>query len=382
MSPAAPRSLALACLVVFGAPSVSHAVGPWDDNAARREEPERLGPARGKESARDVAVRGAFERGLAWLVAGQDRNLDGSMPVGAKDHQRVPIAATALGALALMAGGHAYDRGPYGANVARAIDYLLAHATLDPKHPEHGYIGRADAPQAVRMHSFGFAALALAEAYSTSPHSDRGRAVGRALEASVRLIERTQGREGAWFYEPKRMQQHEGSVTICLVQVLRAARDAGIRVDPGVIARAEEYVQKSQMDDGLFAYQLDDPDAHTSVALTAAAVCTLYSLGEYASATVDRGIGAIWRELALRDEGLGDEVRFPYYERFYLAQAFWQNTEREHFERWSASELPRMISDQLPDGRWREPRHGDGYATAMNCLVLAMSDQLLPIFQR
>ena len=90
----------------------------------------------------------------------------------------------------------------------------------------------------------------------------------------------------------------------------------------------------------------------------------------------------MWRELALRDEGQAKEPRFPYYERFYLAQAFWQNADTEHFERWSKTEFARVIADQQPDGRWRDPRHGDGYATAINCLVLAMSEELLPIFQR
>ena len=334
------------------------------------------------EAPRSAATHAAFERGLQWLASRQEANLDGSMPIGAKDTQPVPIAATALGALAMMAGGSAYERGPYGSNVARAIDYLVVHTTLDPSHPAFGYIGRSAAKQAVKMHSFGFAALALAQAYSTSPRSEHGRLLGRALEASVRLIERTQGKEGAWYYEPKRMVFHEGSVTIALVQVLRAARNSGIRVDATVIARAEEYVQKSQVDDGLFAYQLGDPDAHTSVALTAAALCTLYSVGEYASETVDRGLDAISRELALRDLGEGTPARFPYYERLYLAQALWQHADPQHFERWSEVEFRRVLAEQEPDGRWRDTRHGDGYATAVNCLVLAMSEELLPIFQR
>ncbi len=336
----------------------------------------------GETARRDAAVQAAFERGVSWLASRQAQNLDGSMPVATTNNGvRVPIAATALGALALMAAGNEYGRGPYGENVARAVDYLLGHVELDTDAPDHGFIGRRSAPAAVKMHSHGFATLALAQAYSTSPRTAVGESLRRSLTAAVRLIERTQGREGAWFYGPERLLQHEGSVTICLVAALRAARDAGIVVDVDVIRRAQEYVKRSQLENGLFAYELGDPEAHTSVALTAAAVSTLYSLGEYASEVVDIGIDAIWRELALRDSE-DKTPRFPHYERLYLAQAFWQNTDPTHFERWSETEFRNVLADQEPDGRWLDAQYGDGYATAINCLVISMSEGLLPVFQR
>jgi len=353
-----------------------------DDDASSRTTGTELESARLIGSARDEAVNDAVAQGLAWLVRGQAQNLDGSMAVGARDQTPVPIATTALGALALMAGGNSYDRGRYGTEVARAIDYLLAHCNLNPDDEAFGYIGRAGAPEAVRMHSHGFATLALAEAFSTSHKSASGKELKRSLEAAVHRIERSQGREGGWFYDPVRNTRHEGSVTICLVQALRAARDAGIRVDPGVVERAEQYVVKSQTENGLFAYEIYNPDAHTSVALTAAGVATLYSLGEYAGNVVERGMTAIWRELDLREAGEGKPPRFPYYERLYLSEAMWQHGELEHFERWSELEFPHILSTQKADGSWTDGRYGDSYATAINCLVLSMNQELLPIFQR
>ncbi|MFT5285898.1 MAG: hypothetical protein ACI8TQ_002066 [Planctomycetota bacterium] len=332
--------------------------------------------------ARELALSQAYDRGIEWLLKGQAGNLDGSMAVGARDGQPVPIAVTALGVLALMAGGNTYGRGPHGAQVARAIDYLLAHTNLDQGHEAFGFIGREGAPEAIRMHSHGFATLALAQAFSTSHRSNNGKQLKLALEAAIHRIEKSQGREGGWFYNPVRNTNHEGSVTICLVQALRAARDAGIHVDPDVVKRAEEYVVKSQKDNGLFAYQIYDPDSETTVALTAAGISTLYSLGEYAGQVVDRGMTAIWRELELRERGKGKEPNFPYYERLYLAQAMWQHSELEHFRRWSSTEFKRILADQASDGHWSNRRYGDSYATAVNCLVLSMSQELLPIFQR
>lgn len=335
------------------------------------------------DPAREAAVRAAVERGVAWLVAGQAQGLDGSMPLGGgPETTGVPVAATALGALALMAAGNAPGRGPYGDALDRAVDYLLAHSDRDPRSKQHGFVGRTTSPTAVKMHSHGFATLALAQAFATSPRTERGHEIGAALEAAVRLIERTQGGEGAWFYSPQREAQHEGSVTVCLVQALRAARNAGIRVDQDVVRRAQAYIERTQRDDGLFAYQLGDPTAHTSVALTAAGLTTLYSLGEYAGPAVERGIDAIWRELARRDAGTGEESRFPHYERLYLAEAFWQHSDPGHFARWSADEFKRLLEEQESDGRWTSRAWGDGYATAVSCLVLCMSEELLPIFRR
>ena len=330
----------------------------------------------------EAALNTAYQRGIDWLLKGQAGNLDGSMAVSARDAQPVPIAVTALGVLALMAGGNTYGRGPHGEQVARAIDYLLAHTNLDPNHEAFGFIGREGAPEAIRMHSHGYATLALAQAFSTSDNSNRGKLLKRSLEAAVHRIEQSQGREGGWFYNPVRNTQHEGSVTICLVQALRAARDAGILIDPDVVARAEQYVVKSQKDNGLFAYQIYDPDSETTVALTAAGISTLYSLGEYAGQVVDRGMAAIWRELERREIGQGKPPRFPFYERLYLAQAMWQHGEIEHFQRWSQTEFKKLLADQEADGRWIDRRYGDSYATAVNCLVLSMSQELLPIFQR
>ena len=64
--------------------------------------------------------------------------------------------------------------------------------------------------------------------------------------AAVARIEGSQGDEGGWNYEPYRSLQHEGSVTVALVQALRAAKDAGVRVDPDVVARAVQYVEPSR----------------------------------------------------------------------------------------------------------------------------------------
>ena len=49
-----------------------------------------------------------------------------------------------------------------------------------------------------------------------------------------------------------RTAEHEGSVTVCLVQALRGARNSGVRVDGTVIQRAIGYVESLQDETGGF----------------------------------------------------------------------------------------------------------------------------------
>ena len=327
-----------------------------------------------------AAARGALDRGLAWLAARQAEQPDGSLPGPA------PIAVTALGALAYMSAGSTPERGPHGRELARAIDYLLDNTDLDEDSETFGYISTSG-DSSSKTHGHGFAALALAEAYSMSPRSARGARIERALRAAVRRIEDSQGIEGGWYYSPLRVSDHEGSVTICLVQALRAARNAGVRVDGSVIVRAVDYVKRLQNEDGAFRYGLGVD--RVSVALTAAGISTLNATGTYSGPEVGSGYDYVARELVAREPLRNSRLKappHPYYERLYLAQALWQHPDPEVFADWATEEEQRMIvAQELDDagrGYWQHERYGNCYATAMNCLVLALPEGLLPIFQR
>ena len=319
------------------------------------------------------AARRALDAGLAYLARRQAETVDGSLPVGGTEN--APMGITALGTLAFMAAGNSPGRGPYGDQVARGLDYLLEHTDLAPESPTFGYISTGNDKS--RTHGHGFATLVLAQAHGMAPR--RSGRIARALSAATGLIQRSQGAEGGWEYEPRAVAAHEGSVTICLVQALRAARNSGLTVDSGVIRRAEDYVVRLQKDDGTFRYELGDP--RSTIALTAAGVSTLNMAGRYDDNVIRSAIDAIWSGLARQRED-GERVRFPYYQRFYIAQAFWQLADTSHFARWFDEERPEMLRAQAPDGSWRGRTYGDCYATAMNCLVLAIPEGLLPIFQR
>lgn len=360
------------------------AFGPASDERAPiggAQEGASLEPVRDsgliEASAPERAAREALDAGLRYLARRQAETVDGSFPREARGEARewAPVGIASLGALAFMAAGNSPGRGPYGNQLERSIGYLLDMTDLTPESPHFGYISN-QGDRISRTHGHGYSTLALAQAHGMSPR--KSERLQRALTAAVRLIEKSQGAEGGWYYEPDISANHEGSVTICYAQALRAARNSGIQVDGAVVRRAEDYVVRLQKADGTFRYQLDREDS--TVALTAAGIATLNSAGRYDDATIQNGIDAIWSRLGLRDAKEID--RFPFYERLYMAQAFWQLSDRSHFERWFQAERKRIVSEQKTDGSWTDRRYGSCYATAVNCLVLALPEGLLPIFQR
>lgn len=332
-----------------------------------------------RSSLTSAASERAIEAGLAYLAGLQARAGDGSFAI--TDVERAdyaPLGVSALCTLAFLSAGNAPDRGPHGEVVSRALEYLLLHTDLAPESAQRGYISD-QGDRASRTHGHGYATLVLAQAYGTSSGSER---IRTALVAAVERIEKSQGVEGGWYYDPYPTAEHEGSVTICLVQALRAARDAGIQVDAEVVHRAEDYVRRLQNERGLFRYTLGD-ERRASVALTAAGIATLNAAGRYDDRAIQDGIDAIWTGLALRAEDeRGRRADFPEYERLYLAQAFWQLSDTSHFARWFEDERERILRSQEADGSWPASRFGSAYVTAVNCLVLSLPDSALPIFQR
>ena len=210
---------------------------------------------------------------------------------------------------------------------------------------------------------------------------ERGQRVAEALEAAVRRIELSQSSSGGWWYDPQPSSQSEGSTTVCLVQALRAARNVGVRVNELTIARALDYLERTRdPQTGRFRYAIDH--AQQTTALTAAGITTLTSAGRYRGEDIAHSLRTIWTDLSDREAGLGEAPDFPYYERLYVAQAYWQMDDARQFEEWVRNERLRVLASQREDGSWRDPNFGDCYATAMNCLFLALPEGLLPIFQR
>ncbi len=349
------------------------------------------GPAPGTRTATALfepvteAQRKAVVRGLEFLVQNQDPHKGFFRPLY-EDGQKARVAVTALACLSLLANGNTDGRGPYAEGVSRGIRYLMRTADLQSVDELRGYIA-TPGDDISRMHGHGYATLALAEAYGMFGENPRaagsdysGARLRQHLTAAVRLIERSQTRQGGWGYHPESSGDHEGSITVCQLQALRSARNAGITVNPITIKRATEYLKLSQEPDGSFAYSLQD--RRSSYALTAAAISTLHARGIYDSKELRAGMDYMLR----RFERFLARPAYFYYGAFYAGQSMYHSSNPSHFEQWFTTIRAELLRTQMPDGSWTTvddtEEFGRTYCTAMATLILQLPYGYLPIFQK
>lgn len=332
------------------------------------------GDEQGDERYELSRVESIVEQAHRYLVDNQ--NADGSFSAPRSQAAKsAPVAVTSLAAMSLMAGGHVPDRGRHGQAVDRAVRWLVQHCSAEG-------VFRDDNDTISKMHGQGYALLALTQAYGASGRREDQAAMRDAIVRGIRLVERTQGEIGGWYYEPVKSSAHEGSITVCMIQALRAARDAGFSVNIETIRRAERYMVQSQDEvDGRFRYAINDPKK--TWALTAAALSTLNAMGDYGSDRLELGFDALKRHDPFLDRGRFAES-FQDYGALYAAQAYWQYRDRKEFERW----WPAFVDDcerrqrAHPDGGFKNITYGDVYATAIVSLTLTVPLGYLPIFQR
>lgn len=320
-------------------------------------------------------ARQAIEKGLRWLGDRQNANGSFGRAFGQAD---VTVATTSLCGLSFLAGGHIPGRGPYGPRVRDAARYLLTCQ----KQSEQGYITEPGFYGGSRMHGNGYAVLFLAELLGMSHDSKDGPAIeglAEGLHKAVRVIERYQTPAGGWNNEPT-MERDEGSVHPTQIQALRAARNAGIKVNRCTIDNAVRYLRHLSLPYGGIRYS--STSDRTTYALTAAGVSSLCFLGEYDLPEVRQGI-RFMANILEEEEHRGWRRRpggHYWFETFYGVQALYQaggSAWQRHWPRLRAEILRR----QDPDGSWDDAYCAE-MGTAFALLSLQVPNQVLPIFQR
>jgi Prenyltransferase and squalene oxidase repeat len=308
----------------------------------------------------------AINAGLAFLASRQDTR-DGSFGSLASSRRRV--AVTALVGMSFLSSGSTPGRGKYGAQVQKAVDFLLSRVQPNGFFFDEGNTGHGP------MYDHGFATLFLAEVYGMT----RTPRLRNSLERAVQLIINSQNKEGGWRYEPD-SKDADLSVTICQVMALRAARNAGIFVPKETIDRCTEYVRKCQTPEGGFRYQLTTT-WQVTFGLTAAGVVALYSAGVYEGKAIEGGLRYLEH---FRPGTLRQPSSHYFYSHYYAVQAMW-HAGGERWRQWYPDVRNEIL--QFPfhtsAGSWRDPSaYGDEYATAMALLILQTPNNYLPIFQR
>jgi hypothetical protein len=304
----------------------------------------------------------AIKNGLNWLAGAQ--STDGSFGSGA---YKGNIAVTSLAGLAFMSSGSSPGRGPYGTRIDKALAYCI-----DNTAPS-GFMTVAGTATHGPMYSHGFGTLFLAEAYGMTHRPE----IREKLQKAVRLIIDSQNNEGGWRYQPVR-HDADLSVTICQINALRAARNAGLYIPKETVDACIRYVKQTQNPDGGFRYMLQATPT-SEFPRSAAGVVALQSAGEYDSKEVREGI-AYLRHFS-RGSRASRRNDHYFYGQYYAAQAMWIQGGDE-WAAWYPALRDELLRRQSTQGFWSDPRVCSEYGTAMALIILQIPNDFLPIFQR
>jgi hypothetical protein len=329
----------------------------------------------------------AIDRGLAYLNAHANR--EGSFGTGGYTGN---VAVTSLAALAMMAGGSLPDRGKYGENVRRALNFVLSQGERGARggafgldHPpgflhNAGHIG-----QQGPMYSHGFGTLLLGESCGMIGDKALSDRVRTGLNKAVQVITKAQNNEGGWRYNPRPFDA-DISVTVCQMMALRSAKNAGTYVPGSVAKRCIEYVKKCWQGgggNGAFVYQASNPrfafpGQGGGFARTAAGVAALYSAGIYDGREIDTGLSYLVQNRPTR---LGAQADMHYfYGHYYAVQAMW-TAGGDYWNNWYPKVRDELVRFQVNDGSWSDMLCTH-YGTAMACIILQVPNNYLPILQK
>ncbi len=270
------------------------------------------------------------------------------------------VATASMSGLALMCGGHAPGFGKYGKAIDRAVQFVMDQVG------ETGYIRRKDLRNE-RMYGHGFAMLFLSQVYGMT----RKPQIGEKLRLAVDLTCKTQNEEGGWRYEPVK-RDADLSITVCQIMALRGAADAGIDVPDAVRAKCIDYVKKSQNSDGKFRYV--QRGNHTTTAMTAAGVTSLYSAGIYEGEAIENAL----KRLMEAKPRVSSGGHF-FYTQYYAVQAMW-HAGGDYWNEWYPAIRDILLKDQSDDGSWRSSEAGNAFGAAMACIILQMPLNYVPVF--
>jgi hypothetical protein len=307
----------------------------------------------------------AVEKGLTYLASRQSRNGSyGSTYGGSGGHAGI----TALAGIAFMAAGNLPGRGKYGENVQKCLDYVLANTQ------ESGLIASDNSHGA--MYGHGFATLFLGEVYGMTGDEE----IKEKLKKAVGLIQKAQNPEGGWRYTPAPVDA-DLSVTICQIMALRAARDAGIKVEKAVVDNAIKYVRRCQNPDGGFSYMAGQGSG-SGYARTAAGVSSLYYAGVFEGTELKRGLDYLKQFIGNRGMVMADGGMegMYFYGNYYAAQATFL-AGGEYWDNFYPGIRKQLIERQnKTTGAWTQSEAGEDYGTAMALIILQMPNRYLPVF--
>ncbi|AGA28209.1 prenyltransferase/squalene oxidase repeat-containing protein [Singulisphaera acidiphila] len=309
----------------------------------------------------------AVTKGLDYLAAQQAD--DGSWNTGGG--QAYPVAMTGLAGTALLAHGNSPTRGKYSRNLQGAVEFLVRCTTPT------GLITGPSQDSGQPMHGHGFALMFLASVYGMITKESLRRQVAETIRKAVTLTSQGQSGAGGWTYIPG--GGDEGSVTVTQVQALRAAQNAGFLVPKAVIDESMNYLEKCRTPEGGIQYSLS-AGGGPRLAISAAAVATLYNAGQFESPIATDCLKYVWGQFRA-NEGWNKGGGHAFYSHLYAAQGFYMAGD-EYWDQYFPATRDQLIAMQGGDGSWNGDGIGQVYGTSIAVVILQLPYKYLPVFQR
>ncbi len=358
---------------------------------AASSEPPRLAAA--LPEGRWKQVESSVDRALAWLASQQAA--DGSFQTAPAGQP----AVTSLCIMAFLSRGHQPGYGPYGAQIDKAIDFVISCQMPDGLFsylpPEAMHIDKRPSHTAVYNHAI--AGLMLGEVYghvTGQRMRDAKTAITRALQFTRDLQTRPKAAydKGGWRYLRIYSARNDSdlSVTAWQLMFLRSARNAEFDVPQRFIDDAMGFVHRCwNPAESMFDYEIgpDGGAGRATRGVTGAGIVSLSLAGEHQTAMAQ--MAGNWL-LAHPFRGVGETYGTTdrsFYSMYYCSQAALQLGGRY----WQGIFPPivnTLLSSQNPDGSWQpefsenDAMFGSCYSTALAVLALTPPYQLLPVYQR
>ncbi|MEZ6142032.1 MAG: prenyltransferase/squalene oxidase repeat-containing protein [Zavarzinella sp.] len=331
-------------------------------------------------------VNASIEKGLTWLAKQQTKA--GSFEANGGQY---PTSMTALAGMAFLMEGSTMREGKYSDNIRKAVDWFLKRSM------PNGLLGNTNNPTEAQryMYGHGFGMLFLGCVYGEEDDEKTRKDLEKLLTKAVDFCGKAQTNRGGWGYvsAAEGANFDEGSVTITQLQGLRACRNAGIPVPKSIIDKSVEYLKNSTTPNGGVIYSL----AHgrpaiggERPALTAAAIASGFSQGEYNSPLVKKWLSYCQKNIRFNQAGSG----FGEYMDYYFSQAMytlgddgWEKIFNGDKNGLKWSEYKKVmykyqVGRQKADGSFGASYVGGVYDTALSLTILQLERATLPIYQR
>jgi hypothetical protein len=324
----------------------------------------------------DIRPKHVTDGSLRAVIKGLDYLARMQAPNGSwqstQDGSSYPTVMASLAGMAFLANGNTTSRGPYAESVRKAVRFVVAQQTPSGLITVGEELGRP-------MYGHGYSLLFLSCAYGMETDAKVREHIKEVVTKGIKLTASGQSDAGGWIYWPG--GGDEGSVTVTQMQGLRAAHEAGITVPKQTIAKAVHYLEMCKQADGGICYSLGTP-GESRPPISAAAICCLYSAGEYDSPLAKACLNYVERQMKPQ---LGSQLRgnwgHDFYMNLYAAQAFYQAGDR-YWDEYFPPTRDELVRLQKQDGSWNADGIGPVFDTSVGLIILQLPYKFLPIYQR